>query len=438
MAAIQAADKVQLTTGRITNLQCAGDKKRVYLWDSETKGFGVIATDTGGKSFILQTKLNSQSLRITIGKVSAWSIPEARAEARRLQVLIDQGTDPRQAAADKKAANQAAAAAKKVRETRETVTLSMAWDKYLIERKPFWGDRHYRDHEAMMQSGGEKRKRSRKLTEPGVLQSLANVKLVDLTPERVQQWATKESATRAGRARLALRLLKAFLSWCSEQPEYREIVVNNSAKNKKTREILGKPETFDEVLQREQLPAWFNAIKQIQNPVMSAYLQILLLIGSRPNELAALKWEDVDFQWGSMTIRDKIDGTRTIGLTPYTKHLLTMLPRRNEWVFSSLTSASGHLEDPHSAHNKVCEIAGLTLTIYGLRRSFATLSEWIETPAGIASQIQGHKPNGTREKHYVRRPLDLLRMWHIKIEQWILEQAGINFIPTQAGLQAVK
>ena len=31
------------------------------------------------------------------------------------------------------------------------------------------------------------------------------------------------------------------------------------------------------------------------------------------------------------------------------------------------------------------------------------------------------------EKHYRRRPLNLLRMWHIKIEAWVLEQAGSNF-----------
>jgi integrase len=60
------------------------------------------------------------------------------------------------------------------------------------------------------------------------------------------------------------------------------------------------------------------------------------------------------------------------------------------------------------------------MTLHGLRRSFATLCEWTETPAGIAAQIQGHKPQGVREQNYIRRPLDLLRMWHVKIEAWIL------------------
>lgn len=38
----------------------------------------------------------------------------------------------------------------------------------------------------------------------------------------------------------------------------------------------------------------------------------------------------------------------------------------------------------------------------------------------------GHKASALAEKHYRRRPIDLLRMWHEKIEAWILEQAGIE------------
>ena len=44
---------------------------------------------------------------------------------------------------------------------------------------------------------------------------------------------------------------------------------------------------------------------------------------------------------------------------------------------------------------------------------------------------------GVREQHYIRPPLDLLRKWHTKIEAWILEQAGIEFVPVQAGLHVV-
>ncbi len=71
---------------------------------------------------------------------------------------------------------------------------------------------------------------------------------------------------------------------------------------------------------------------------------------------------------------------------------------------------------------------------------FGTLAEWVECPVGVVAQIQGHKPSATAEKHYRRRPLDLLRMWHVKIEGWILEQAGIEQPGDElsAGLRVVK
>lgn len=65
-------------------------------------------------------------------------------------------------------------------------------------------------------------------------------------------------------------------------------------------------------------------------------------------------------------------------------------------------------------------------TLHGLRRSFGTLAEWVECPVGIVAQIQGHKPSAIAEKHYRVRPLDLLRLWHERIEVWMLTEAGIE------------
>lgn len=442
--AIVKAVKVNLTAGRIADLQCPEGKTRIYLWCAEVKGLGVIATTKGAKSYIFQAKVKSKSMRLTIGDVGAWSISAAQKEARRLQTVIDQGDDPRQVKADKAAVKEAAIRAKEAeafalltQQTRESVTLGMAWDEYLKVRKPFWGKLHYADHVTAMQAGGIKRTRSHKMTEPGTLASLATVRLIDLSPEIMTEWAKVEAKKRPGRARLASRLLTVFITWCAEYPAYRGIVISNPAKSKAIREILGKPQKKDDALEKEQLPAWFAAVKQIENPVISAYLQSLLLTGGRTNELTGVRWEDVDFQWSKLTIRDKMEGLRVIPLTPYLAHLLAALPRRNEFVFSSPSAASGHLTDPHDANYRVCAATGLNISLHGLRRSFASLCEWIEVPSGIAAQIQGHKPSGVREKHYIRRPLDLLRMWHVKIEAWILEQAGIQFVPVQAGLRVV-
>ncbi|MEQ1621806.1 MAG: tyrosine-type recombinase/integrase [Methylococcales bacterium] len=433
--------KVKLTAGRIAGFKCDESKAQAFLWCSEVPGLGVRVTpNSTAKGYIFQSKVAGKSMRVTIGNVNVWSIPEAQAEARRLQILIDNGNDPREVKADKDAAKKAAKLAKEaeaaalvLQEARESVTVGMVWAEYIAARKSKWSESHYLDHEKDMHPGGLVRSRSTELTKPGTLASLATVRLIDLTPERVEEWAEVETLKRPTRARLSLRLLKAFLFWCARHSVYKAIVKTNPAQSKAARESLGKANVKNDVLQREQLPAWFNAVKQIGNPVISAYLQCLLLTGPRREELAALRWVDVDFQWNSITIHDKVEGFRVIPLTPYVAHLLSSLPRRSEWVFSSPTAASGRLTEPRIAHNQACAIAGLDMTLHGLRRSFASLCEWTETPAGVAAQIQGHKPQGVREQNYIRRPLDLLRMWHVKIEAWILEQAGIEFVSSQSG-----
>ena len=80
------------------------------------------------------------------------------------------------------------------------------------------------------------------------------------------------------------------------------------------RDELPKNTARDDCLQREQLPAWFVAVRQIGNPDISAYLQAALLIGARREEVAGIRWKDVDFQWKALTIKDKVEGERSIPL----------------------------------------------------------------------------------------------------------------------------
>ncbi len=94
------------------------------------------------------------------------------------------------------------------------------------------------------------------------------------------------------------------------------------------------------------------------------------------------------------------------------------------------TSATGRMSAPNTPHTRACLAAGLEgLTLHGLRRSFKSLTEWLEVPAGVVAQIQGHKPSATAEKHYTVRPLELLALHHERIEKWILEQAKVPFEP---------
>ena len=164
--------------------------------------------------------------------------------------------------------------------------------------------------------------------------------------------------------------------------------------------------------------------KQMVNNNTSAttlYGDAYLSIGAVNTVLANLdKFED-------QVRKDKVEGERVIPLTPYLAQLLYSLPRRNKWVFSSPQAKSGRLQDPYRNHANALIMVGLPpVTLHGLRRSFGSLSEWVECPVGIVAQIQGHKPSATAEKHYRVRPLDLLRLWHTKIEKQILDFGGVE------------
>jgi integrase len=425
------SERIKLTVGAIERMVCPTDKQQAFMRDSEAPGLRVRVTTAGAKSFVYEAKLNRQTIRRTIGDVNLWGIEQARTEARRLAVVLDNGQDPReidrQQQADKIAA-QAAAAAQVALERQNAVTVSEAWAAYLDARRPFWGDRSYLDHVNLAAAGGVLRERLPGVnTKPGPLAMLMPLELRSLDAQVIEAWAAREAKDRPARVRLALRLLKAFLRWTATEPGLKGLADPTAASAKKVREVAGRSKAKNDYLQREQLTAWFAAVRQIQNPVISAYLQCLLLTGARREELAALRWDDVNFQWQGLTMKDKIEDVRAVPLTPYVSHLLRGLPRRNEWVFSSPTSASGRLTEPSIAHRRACASAGLELTLHGLRRSFASLCEWLDIPGGISAQIQGHAPQGVREQNYIRRPLDLLRVHHERIESWILEQANIQF-----------
>lgn len=436
---------LEIKKEHVKDFTCPPDKKQAFL--REPSGLGVRAT-AGSKSFIFQGKLNGNVIRMTIGDVENWTPITARKEARRLQAIIDQGRDPREV----KAALTAADAATRQKAKHDAAPALEAWNEYIKARTPKWSARHKADHETMSREGGEEITRGRRegmadKKEPGMLRPLLELPLQAITRDKVAAWLDIEAPRRPTRARLAVSLLATFINWCSDRPAYREQVHADACIRMK--KDLPKPKAKSDCLQREQLKPWFEHVRKL-SPVQAAYLQISLLVGCRREELAGLQWAEIDFRWNSIHIADKVeqDAGRTIPLTPYVKALLLDLRQRNQtpnlrylhrlesegkkwepspWVFFSPTAESGRIQEPRIAHNRALAAAGLPhITIHGLRRSFGTLAEWVECPAGVVAQIQGHKPSATAEKHYRVRPLDLLRLWHTKIEGWILQEAGIE------------
>ena len=423
---------VKFTNGKVYSFSSTGDKP-AFLYDSHTKGLGLRATP-GAKVYIYQGRLDGKTLRFKIGDTRTWTLDAARQEVTKIQAMVDQGIDPREVKREKLEAIRE----REAEDIRLTMTVRSAWDAYIEDRRVKWGERHLYSHLELSQYGGQKAKRGKKKIKPGPLAPFMDLKLSEMRAELVEEWLKKESIKRPAQIRLCFSLLRAFLNWCETRKEYKGIADPGACGGHLRKDNIPKMQDRADCLQKEQVKAWFEGVNTL-SPQMSTYLKGLLLTGARRGELMALEWDHVDFQWNSLTIHDKVEGTRVIPLTPYVAQILYSLPRRNRFVFSSPTSKSGRIEEPRRPHNKALEVAGIPhLTIHGLRRSFATLSEWAECPAGVTAQIMGHKPSAIAERHYIKRSLDLLRMWHTKIEKFILDQAGIaQTEPGQAGLKIV-
>jgi integrase len=456
------------TAGRVAAFACPEGRADCFYWDGKVPSLGVKVYASGRKSFIFQTKVSGRTIRITIGDVRVWPIGKAQAEATKLKTLTDQGLDPRELNKTKKAES----ASKRAHEKAKTLFVQDAWGVYLayqkdkmsrphIERGKKWGERHLQDHERLSQKGGELKIRGKGLTKQGVLYPILSMKMGDISATVLVHWQQQEAKERANKARQGFEMFRTFWRWCAQNPEYKLIIDADAIDARALRdEVPSRKSRRNDSLERGHLALWFQAVCSLEsrnfkrgeverqsggarnqnNQIAKTYLQALLLTGARREEMAPLRWEDVSFERNSLWIKDKVEGDnkeagegRRIPLTPYLKTLLMALPKRNKYVFSSLGSNCGYITEPSSTHNRALDKAIAIsadfprVTVHGLRRSFISLSEWVEIPVGVIAQIVGHKPSGTAERHYKHRPLELLEAWHSKYESWILKEAGVEF-----------
>lgn len=437
------------------SIDCPGIYRDIGGKDSVT-GLAVRITKGGAKSFVYDRNLSRDgkrlAIRMAIGKAptsindgDALSIPQARAIATQLNIEAQAGRDPRAVKMERSKQDAQALESANAERDRLAVTLRQVWDEYLIERSPDWSDRHLADAIKLAGAGGERYKRGEGKTKAGPLAGLMKEPIAAIDQDRITAWAKVEGARRATQARLARRHLIACMRWCMEEAprNWRGLVQPEALRlNRTARKRLGKTGAKSDRLERPHLAPFFEALAKHPTPNMRALITGLLMTGARMNELSGLKWVDIDWRWKSLTIHDKAtQETRVIPLPPYMESTLRQLERNkgeSVYVFPSRDPAKP-LSWANKAVTDICRVAGVPhVTVHGLRRSFASLAESADIPAGPIAQIMGHTPNAIAEKHYKRRSLDELRKFADHYEAWVLDAAGIEFTPDAEGLRLVK
>ncbi|MHB1351623.1 MAG: tyrosine-type recombinase/integrase [Desulfobulbaceae bacterium] len=130
-----------------------------------------------------------------------------------------------------------------------------------------------------------------------------------------------------------------------------------------------------EDLNAGQLASLFEAIRASSHVTAGAMMQCALFTGMRRGEMFKLRWPDIDFERGFITLRDPKGGTsQKIPLNESARGLFASLPRSSEFVFPG--RGGRQRVDINKQLNEIKTAAGLPKDfrpLHGLRHTYASM-----------------------------------------------------------------
>jgi integrase len=202
---------------------------------------------------------------------------------------------------------------------------------------------------------------------------LGSIEIADLRGRHLDQYVLtrREEKVRSRTIQIELSYLRQALVLALEEGHLKEL-----PRLPRIRIDDARPATW---LRPEQRQLFADALPWSAEPISSLAIYALVVTAARKNEVLGLRWSDVDLVRGSFTFgHTKTRAPRTI---PIPTALLGLLrdhyerlgrPCGDAWVFPSGISGKP-LRDLRHAMESTCKRAGLpTITIHGLRHSWAT------------------------------------------------------------------
>jgi integrase len=390
--------------GKITKraVDAAAPGEATYLVrDTELKGFALVVTPAGVKSYAVDYRLGSgrgsPKRRLTIGKHgSPWTPETARAEAKRLLAEVAAGRDP--------------AIAREA--DRRGITFNELIDLYLAEgvahkkASTFRVDRGRFEHHLRPLLG---KFRIDRITRADV-EKMRDAVATGRTAEHIKPGEKRPSGTLAnggkGVAAQCVISVSAVFSFAIE----RGLCAANPARGVKKAPVR-KIERFLSEAEIGRLAAALDAeAKRTGNPFPSAAIKLLLFTGCRRGEIVNLRWEHVDFEHGCLRLPDSKTGAKVVYLNAPARALLQSLPRveGNPRAIpgTRVESASAAIDNVWPNVRKAAGLEGVRL--HDLRHSFASVGAAGGLSLPIIGALLGHK-HATTTARYAHLSADPLR-----------------------------
>jgi integrase len=376
--------RIKLTQRTVDRLPAPDPSGRQVLhFDEDLKGFAVLCSGaTNAKSYVVERDLpGGKTRRVTVGPCNVFKLEAARKQAQGVLAQFYAGVDPKQG-------------------RRGAATLRQVLEDYLEARKDL----------------RKKSKRMYRIAVERYLSGWLNRPLREITPEMVEQRhsAIADEVERGGRykgqvaanfAMITLRIL-----WNFAADRLPDLPANPV---RRLQRAWFPEQRRERHVRADQLPAFYAAIKQMDNHIARDFLVLLLFTGLRLGEASTLTWDDVNFH--DRTIRVPAARTkagRKLDL-PMVDVAHGMLVARRSlgnggFVFPG-NGRAGHIVDLQTPLRQIEAATGIKVSPHDLRRTYVTVAESTEISPLHLKALVNHSLGGGITEGYVQMSVERLR-----------------------------
>lgn len=379
--------------------------KDVFYWDDTLKGFGLKVTKKS-KNYIVQSRVNGKTVRKNIGSSTLFTPDEARKEAKKLLGEMAKGIDINAQEKKNKFLN---------------ITLAQAYIDYRKIRN--LGEKTLIDYDRAMET---------------TFKDWKNKAVATIDRDMIERKFKEYSKQAPALANLHFRFLRALLNFAMEKYSFNgePLIPSNPCNRLTILKLWNRIERRDTFIKPAQIRSFFyglNTSDSDKELVKIAKRQCLFILftGCREQEAARLQRKDIDLQ------------ERTVTFQHTKNHRRYILPM-GDWLFSFVNdlcgglaaddylfpanNKSGHIKDHRRLIKQISEDCSVQFTLHDIRRTFASIVDHHLgqkfTPYTI-KRLLNHS-QGDVTAGYIRFGIDDLRRPMQMIEDFILEQAGIQ------------
>lgn len=416
----------KLTNTTVEKFKCREGKPQDTLWDTETRGFGVrVSADGKTRTYYLQFRVKGTGKErlIKIGRHNdPWRVDDARTKALALKALMEDGVDPVAKAKQEQEERQR----QQEEDKAQTITLRAVMEHYLIHKRTT--------------HGGPLRPASKRDIERHVTVNLADwadKPIAKITRDTCLARFNTLTERAPGQANQCMVNLRALINharemFSTDDGDYPLFPVNPVTRMFKLRKPnVEKPKDGRIPLERvgavwAMLQKRRSEARTVDDRTAADWVCSILLTGTRRTESGSLKWANVNLDDGTFHLPGDVVKNHhgiTIPISTTLRELLTerkALPpvsekvarRRSaerptrdgsDYVFSSWSKA-GYITDARAVMEAVSKVAGTTITIHDLRRTFDDIATKCLIDSDQRRQLLNHKASDVHGEHYSNNP----------------------------------